>query len=261
MDRKLLFPVAAALVLLAACDKPQPATTEKQAAAIPAGKTIGPVYIPPEAQNISGVWWIKSYSPHIAPAEGGELPFTDEGRMRYAANQAGLKDGSLKDDARRVCLPDGVPRILSDPYPFEILQAPGQVVIAYEINHVMRPIALDKPLPSQDELEVLPFYSGHSVGHWEGDTLVIETAGFNDTTFIDATGVPHSDRLRTVERVRKLDPKTLEVAVTVTDPVIFTKSWNTRLLYELHPETRLEDYNCGDSHRDISHVPGVKPPA
>ena len=239
---------------LAACNQ-APKVAEN-----PNGQTVGPIYVPPAARDISGVWWIQNYSAKITPTGGGDIPFTEQGRMMYEANIAGLKDGSVKDDARRVCLPDGIPRILSDPYPFEIIQAPGNVNIAYEINHVLRPIPLDATLPSDDDLSILPFYSGHSVAHWDGDTLVIESGGFNETTFLDATGVPHSADMKTVERVHRLDDKTLEWVVTVTDPAIFTAPWSARFVYDLHPEIRLQDYNCGDEHRDISKIPGVHPP-
>ena len=172
----------------------------------------------------------------------------------------GLSDGTLKDEARRVCVPDGVPRILANPYPFQIVQTAGQVTIIYELNHVIRPLQLDKPLPPADELEIFPWYSGHAVAKWEGDTLVITSAGFNEKTFVDATGAPHSDQMRVTERVKKINDKTLEVVAEVTDPVMYTRPWQARFVYDLHPEVRIEDYNCGDPHRDIYHIPGVRRP-
>jgi hypothetical protein len=217
----------------------------------------GPIYVPPANQNISGVWWVQRYTPKIQPVGGGELPFTPAGLQKYRDNIAALKTGTLTDEARRICVPDGQPRILGNPYPFQIIQTPGQVTITYELNHVIRPFYLDQPLPPADDLELFPRYSGYSAAHWEGDTLVIESAGFHEDTFIDATGVPHSEQLRTVERVRKLNDRTLEAVVTVTDPAIFTRPWQARFVYDLHPGERLRDYNCGESLRDISGVPGV----
>jgi hypothetical protein len=117
---------------------------------------------------------------------------------------------------------------------------------------------MDKPQESAHDLEILPYYSGHSVGHWDGDTLVIETAGFNEKTFLDATGAPHSDQMTTVERIRKINGgKQLEDVVTVADPELLTKPFNARFVYDPHPEVRLQDYVCGEPHRDISQVPGV----
>ncbi len=231
------------------------------AAEAPAGTPGGPIYTPPTpAMDISGVWWTESYSPKIQLVGGGELPLNDKGKAQYAKNMAGLKAGTLKDEARRVCVPDGLPRILGNPYPFQLIQTPGQVTFVYELNHVIRPILLDKQLPSADELEVAPYYSGHSVARWDGDTLVIESAGFNEKTFLDATGAPHSDAMKTEERIKKVNAKTLEDVITVTDPEMFSKPWSARFVYDLHPEIRLEDYNCGEKHRDISHVNGVVVP-
>jgi hypothetical protein len=220
----------------------------------------GPIYVPPTpAMNISGVWWTQSYSSKIQPIGGGELPYNDKGRALYAKNMAGLKDGTLVDEARHLCVPDGVPRILGNPYPFQLIQTPGQVTFVYELNHVIRPIVLDKPQLSAKQLEVAPYYLGHSVAHWDGETLVIESAGFNEKTFLDATGAPHSDAMTTVERLHKAN-ETLEDVITVTDAELFTAPWSARFAYDQHPEVRLEDYVCGEKHRDISMIKGVVVP-
>jgi hypothetical protein len=228
---------------------------------IPVGAPGGPIYTPPSpAMDISGVWWTESYSPKIQLVGGGDLPYNGKGKAQYAKNVAALKDGTLTDQARRVCVPDGLPRILGNPYPFQLIQTPSWLTFLYEINHVIRPIPLNKPQLSADALEVAPYYSGHSVAHWDGDTLVIETAGFNEKTFLDATGAPHSDAMTTVERVKKARDKTLEDVITVTDPEMFTKPWSASFAYDLHPEVQLEDYICGEKHRDISMVKGVLVP-
>lgn len=243
----------AALIVASAC-------LAGRAEAQPGGAN-GPIYhAPTPAMNITGVWWIERYSPKIRRVGGGDLPYNDKGKARYAKIRAGLKDGSIVDEARHLCVPDGIPRLLADPYPFQILQTPGQITILYELNHVIRVIPMDAPMPPKAQLAIFPTYSGHAVGHWQGDTLVIESAGFNDKTFLDATGAPHSDRMKTVERIRKLSPTKLEDVVTVTDPAMFTTPWRTRFVYGLHPEVRIKDYVCGEKHRDISHVPGVVVP-
>jgi hypothetical protein len=221
----------------------------------------GPIYhAPTPAMDISGVWWAQSYSPRIQIVGGGDLPYNEKGKAAYAKNIAALKNGSLMDEARHLCVPDGLPRMLGNPYPFQIIQIPSQVTIVYELNHVIRITPMDKPMPSAHELEVAPYYSGHSVAHWEGDSLVIESAGFNDKTFVDATGAPHSDGMTTVERIRKVNDKTLEDVITVNDPEMFTRPWSVRFVYDLHPEVRIEDYVCGEKHRDISKVKGVVVP-
>jgi hypothetical protein len=210
------------------------------------------------AQDVSGIWWANSYSMQIRPSDGSALPFTQAGAEAYRKNVAGLKDGSVVDAARTVCVPDGIPRILATPYPFQILQSPGFVTVVYEQNHVFRTVPMDGKVPTDKELEAYPYYSGNSFGHWEGDTLVVVTKGFNEKTFIDASGVPHSDSLHVTERIRRTNDKTLEDVATVEDPVMFTKPWTTRFTYELHPEVRIDTaYICGEKHRDISRVKGV----
>jgi hypothetical protein len=214
-----------------------------------------------EAPDLSGIYWATEYNAKIKIAGGGDLPLTAAGKAAYDKNAAGLKDGTITDAARRLCVPDGLPRALATPYPFEIVQGPpGQVTIIYELNHQVRAIRLDKPMPAEKELISLPFYNGHSVGHFEGDTLVVESAGFNDKTFIDATGAPHTDEMRTVERIRKIGPAQLEIVITVHDPQYYSRDWQARFVYNQRNDLRMEDYVCGEKHRDISSVRGVRRP-
>ncbi len=132
-----------------------------------------------EGPDISGVWWASTYSPKIVPDGGGDLPFTPAGRAAYEKNMAGLKSGTIEDTARTLCTPDGVPRILATPFPFEIIQTPGQVTMVYEMNHAIRLVDMKNPLPNDEKLSILPYYDGHSAGSWDGDTLVIRSGGFN----------------------------------------------------------------------------------
>jgi len=214
-----------------------------------------------ETPDISGTYWASEYQAKIQVLGGGDLPLTADGKAAYEKNVAGLKDGSVVDSARRYCVPDGLPRVLATPYPFEIFQAPpGQITIVHELNHQVRVIALDQPMPSEKELTTLPYYNGHSVGHFEGDTLVVETAGFNEKTFVDATGAPHSDEMRTVERIRRVSPTQLEDVVTIHDPMYYTRDWQARFVYALRNDVWLDDYVCGERHRDLSSVAGVRRP-
>ena len=210
--------------------------------------------------DLNGIWWTNTYSPKIVPVGGGDPPYKPEAIAQYRKNAEAVKNFSLDDKARKVCTPDGIPRILASPYPFEIVQTPnrGEVHILYELNHVIRLVTMDKPLPPADELEIFPFYSGHSAGHFEGDTLVIESAGFNEKTFLDNSGAPHTDQLRTVERIRKINGgKELEDVVTIHDPGVFTKDWSARFVYQARSDIRMMDYECGEKHRDLSSVKGV----
>ena len=218
-------------------------------------------YAADAAPDLSGTYWATEYSPKIQPVGGGELPFTAKGNAAYAMNMAGLKDGSILDRSRKYCTPDGLPRALATPYPFEIVQAPpGQVLIVYELNHMIRRIALNETLPSQKDLLAEAYFNGHSVGHYEGDTLAIQGRGFKDETFLDATGAPHTDMLETVERIRKVSPTQLEDVITVHDPEYYSKDWQARFVYTLRNDVRIEDYVCGLPHRDLSSVKGVRRP-
>jgi hypothetical protein len=214
-----------------------------------------------ETPDISGTYWATEYRAKIQLVGGGDLPLTEAGKAAYEKNMAGLKDGSITDAARKYCVPDGLPRVLATPYPFEIIQAPpGQVTIIHELNHQVRVVAMDKPMPSEKDLTTFPFYNGHSVGHFEGDTLVIETAGFNEKTLIDATGAPHTDEMRTVERIRRISPTQLEDVITIHDPQYYSRDWQARFVYDLRSDVRLEDYVCGEPHRNLSSVAGVRRP-
>jgi hypothetical protein len=213
------------------------------------------------ADDLSGIWWAAWYNPSIKAYLIGDqdVPLNDAGKKKYAEIQAGLKSGGILDRARTYCTPDGIPRALSTPYPFQIIAAPpGQMSIVYEQNRMIRGISMVKPLDPLDKLAILPFWNGHSAGRWEGEILVIDTAGFNENTFLDATGLPHSDQLKTTERLRRLDAgKRLEDVVTIHDPVYYTRDFVARYVYENHSDIRMEEYVCGETHRDISKISGI----
>jgi hypothetical protein len=209
--------------------------------------------------DISGIWWATTYSPKLLPVGGGDPPLNAAGKTKYQENMAGLRNGTLVDKARKICIPDGVPRVLETPYPFELFQVPrGQITMIHELNHQVRMIPLDKPLPKAQEVENFENYNGHTVAHWEGATLVIQGIGYNEDTFLDSTGLPHSIQLTTVERVRRISPNQLEDIVTIHDPVYYTRDWQARFVYNQRNDIRMEDYSCNDAqHRDLSSVKGV----
>src|SRR5262249_22034925 len=127
-----------------------------------------------QAPDPLGIYLTTQYSAKVQLVGGGELPLTAAGKAAYAMNAAGLKDGSIEDSARKWCVPDGLPRVLATPYPFEIVQGPpGQVTIIYELNHQVRTLRLDKPMPGEKELISLPYYNALSVDHYWGEPLLI----------------------------------------------------------------------------------------
>jgi hypothetical protein len=212
---------------------------------------------PARSTDLSGTYWATVYYPKLQPVGGGEPPLNDAGKAAYASNRAGLKDGSIDDPTRTYCLPDAPPRLLATPHPFQLYQLPpGQVTFVHELNNQVRAVPLNVPLPSQKEAEVNPAYEGYSTATYDGDVLVIRTIGFTDQTFLDSSGLPHSDQLSTTERIRRSGSQ-LEDLITIRDPAYYTKDWQVRFVYERRPGLRLQEYVCGEPNRDISGVKGI----
>jgi hypothetical protein len=149
------------------------------------------------------------------------------------------------DDPTARCLPPGVPRIsMLGLYPQQIVQTPTQIVILYEYMNVFRVIPLNASRPE----DVLPSYLGHSVGRWEGDTLVVDVLGFNDQTWVAGAGTFHSDALHVVERFTRVDKDQINYEATVEDPNVLTRPWVLRTTMMLREGTRLEEYVCAENN-------------
>jgi hypothetical protein len=132
-----------------------------------------------------------------------------------------------------------------------VLQTPGQVTIVIEASRTVRLIYLDETHPANLE----PTFMGHSVGRWEGDTLVVDTIGLRPN-WLDITGAPASERMRVVERIRKIDGgQRLENLLTISDPKMYTRDWTARRVYKWYPGERVEEYICEESQRT---EPGVE---
>jgi len=154
------------------------------------------------------------------------------------------------------CLPDGVPHGDLLPEPFKIIHSPGVIVMLYEVETTFRQIFTDgRKLPADPS----PTWQGYSVGRWEGDTLVIETAGFNDLSWLDARGTGHSVDMRVEERFRRRDYGHLELTITITDPQIFTKPITFSVVEELLPDTDLFEHYCLENEKDDTRIRGTAP--
>jgi hypothetical protein len=200
-----------------------------------------------DPRDIDGVWWTPGYDRKFRTVEGELPPFTERGRREWEHNVAADKAGMPVADAPTGCLPHGIPRLLASPYPIQIITTPEQMTWVHEVNRNQRWIYMNEAHPPN-----LPkTYLGHSVGRWEGDTLVIDTVALNDRTRIDEEGITHSDQLHVVERIRKVDGGAqLENLITITDPVMFTKPWTTKRMYKARPEVRLMEYVCEENNRN-----------
>jgi hypothetical protein len=204
------------------------------------------IYNPPPGQNFEGVWLIQGDHSAVKTVDGKLPPMTKSAAARYAAAIKARRAGKPDFDTIQTCRPHGFPRILFAAYPIEVLQEPTQVTFIHEVHHMPRMVYLDMSLPKLDDMD--PNWMGVSAGHWDGDTLVVESQGFNDLTTLDTAGLPHSTQLHTSERIRKLDADTLEDVITITDPKTFTRSWSTRVTYRRQPGLRLKEYACMDSN-------------
>jgi len=151
------------------------------------------------------------------------------------------------DDPTAQCLPAGLPRtVMLGLFPQQIVQTPTQIVMLYEYMNVFRVIPLNAKHPD----DIIPSYLGHSVGRWEGDTLVVDVIGFNDKTWLAGTGTFHTDALHITERFTRVDKDQIDYEVTMEDPNVLTKPWTLRSTLMLREGTRLEEYVCAENNID-----------
>jgi hypothetical protein len=242
-----LLAVAVLAPLLAGCNREvtQPAAGAVQKAAAPA--------------DLSGVWRRSRRAPDNArqytifelsmTITNEEPPMTPWAAAQFKANKPNIGPRGVSlaktNDPVMSCLPPGVPRIyLQRGSPMEILQVPGRVVMLFEYDHFVRQIFTD----GRPHVKDLPgTWMGDSIGKWEGDTLVVDTTGFNDKTWLDMSGHPHSDQLHLVERIRRVDPNTLSIDTTIDDPKAYTKPWGGRAFFELKPGWTIGEMVCEDN--------------
>jgi hypothetical protein len=152
------------------------------------------------------------------------------------------------DDPTARCLPAGIPRtIMLGLFPQQIVQTPKQVVMLYEYMNVFRVI----PITAKHPDDLIPSYMGNSIGRWEDDTLVVDTIGFNDKTWLAGTGTFHTDALHTVERFTRIDKDQINYQVTMEDPNVLTKPWTLTSTLMLREGTRLEEMVCAENNVDI----------
>lgn len=149
------------------------------------------------------------------------------------------------------CAPIGIPLTYLVSEPDEIVQSPSQIVMMFESDGSHRQIHLDgRPLPKDPE----PTWLGYSVGKWDGDTLVVETIGFNDRTVLDVMGHPHSDALRLVERYHRRDFGHMDVEVTIDDPKMFTKPFSIKFTQRLLADSDILENICAENEKDVVHI-------
>jgi hypothetical protein len=189
--------------------------------------------------DLSGIWQVatgKSLS-NLA-VDGGEAPLQPGGAALYKERQA--YEGKDRPSGR--CLPRGVPSsMLVRGRPWKLVQTPGVVLILFDESIHYRQIFTDGRGFPEDRI---PTWFGYSIGKWEGATLVVETIGITDDTWLDDGGHPHSDALHVTERFRRRTVGAMDIEITVDDPKIYTKPWRVTVGFELVPDTELTEHVC-----------------
>jgi hypothetical protein len=215
--------------------------------------------------DFTGVW-ARSFAPRPgAPPADPRLtpppPADPELTPAYAADYAKLraaeresdKEGKPIGEPSTECLPDGMPQMMFAIYPLEILQTPGQVTMIEEAYSEVRRVFLGKPQLAMDD--VPPGYYGHSVGHWEGDVLVIDTIGVKESVR-GYKDVPHSDQMRIEERMSLAAPDILQDQITIVDPKVLVKPWTFTFAYKRKPDYEMLEYVC-ENNREYLDEHGV----
>ena len=223
-------------------------TGQQQGSAKPAAASA-----PAPEHDLSGVWTMHAPPTQrrfIGATYTAEPPeMTAWGTEKYNANKPsnGPRTHSLKDTDDPVlkqCLPPGTPRIYLQPFPFQMVQTPKEIVMIYEYDHTVRQIFIDGRKHPDD---ILPTYMGHSIGKWEGDTLVVDTVGFNEKTWLDRDGHPHSDQLHIIERFHRIDFDNMTIDLNIQDPKALAKPWVSQLSVQLRPSWDIMELVCTDN--------------
>jgi len=195
----------------------------------------------------TGIWEIP-----LGPGafgRGSQPALTPAYAAKLKAYQDEQKAGKHQDNPSANCVPPGMPEVMGQPYPMEIFVKPGQVAIQLEAYQQIRHIYTDgRGHPDDPDLT----FNGHSIGHWEGDTLVVDTVGFStDTPLGLSYGMRHSDKMHIVERMHLTDPDTLQIVTTIDDPQALTQPWSSTRTFKRHRDWTIAEYVCEQNNRNL----------
>jgi len=182
-------------------------------------------------------------APKPIPAPPLRQPYLDQWKALQAENQERTRKGLPPPSTGMACMPDGIPGMMQATFPMEILETAGQVTVIEEAFNQVRRIYLNEALPALDDAE--PRFNGHSVGKWEGNTLVVTTIGVKEMARF--RNVPHSAKMRVTERWRLVTDEMLENQVTVEDSEFLTAPWTWSWMYHRWPGYKIEEYVCEDN--------------
>jgi hypothetical protein len=227
----------AALITFSSVLLAQTQTGSQKAA--PAGDLTGVWY--PSSVNTFNFIWTDPQGQRL-----NTLPLTPWAAEKFKGNHpiGGEYTALTSNDPNFSCLPPGIPNVYTHAYPVEFLQVPGRAIMYFEYEHYVRQIFTDGRDHPKD---ANPTWMGDSTGKWEGDTLVVDSTGFNDKTWLDVSGHPHSEALHMVERMRRVDHDTLMIDITIDDPQAYTMPLKTQRKYILKPGWNIMEYICEDN--------------
>lgn len=205
---------------------------------------------PPAAGGRGGPPPRPTQSAPVSDGSQGRSPdapsLTPEYLAKWEMMRKSRMAGSYEFDNNAKCLPPGMPAMMSMPYGMEIMQTRDKITFFSELNDALRRVYLDGRKPTQKHLDD-PTYAGYSTGHWEGDTLVVETVALHPDSFIEGF-TPHSEEMVVRERIRLIAPDILEDRITVTDPKALTKPWETVRTYRRAAKgnDELREFACAE---------------
>jgi hypothetical protein len=208
------------------------------------------VTLPAPAQqkhpDLNGVWQ-GPYTPDLSSTlrEGQTIPFTPYGAERF-------KNVDPADNPDGLCLPVGPARGFQSPAPFQIVQTDSTIAALFENQRIFRIIYTDGTKHPEDIADY-PEWMGHSIGHWEGNKLVVDTVGINERSWLDTIGHEHSDKLHLTETFEKTGPDNIHYTVTFDDPMFFTKPWTSPRDFK-RQSTRIMSYSCEENEKDQIHL-------
>ena len=211
-------------------------------------------------RDLSGIWSVPPVTlgengpPRYATYLAADLPEGQVPLKPAAREVVGARFAALgKDIPFSRCLPAGLPMVMMFPAPFKIIQNRGLIVILYETSGAYRQIFTDgRALPKDPN----PAWMGYSIGHWQKDTFVVESNGFNRKTWLDGLGHPHGEQLHLTERYRRTDFGHLRVEITIDDPEWYERPWSVVVVFERNPDTELLEEVCLENERDAAHMVG-----
>ncbi len=177
--------------------------------------------------------------------KGAEIPLRPAAAAIFKERAA--RDGGGRPSER--CLPHGIPGAMIPPAPFKFVQTPGLTLILYEDWVDFRQIFTDG---RKHPKSMNPAWYGYSIGKWAGDTFEVETVGFNEESWLDGLGLPHSDELRVTERFQRLTAGHLQLEGTIDDPKMYTKPWTFKIDFNAIPDADLIEYVC-ENEKDSAH--------